>query len=132
MKFKRDKIAPTKYGKGTTVYLDGDELAHAIHSYLYARDVVIDGASTVTISTTDGAYGRCHGARVYVDPSGRVIHEGNAVKGPDEAEPRNNAHNAQRYREALEAIAKYASNLEAATDYAKEILEGKNPEPWWV
>lgn len=68
------------YGKGTHVVLDGNELAHAIASYLYAIGVYIDGSRTITIETQDGETGLCGGARVYVDLSGRVLHEGEEVK----------------------------------------------------
>lgn len=80
MKIYRDDKPPTKYGKGTHIELDGNELAHAIRAYLYTLDVDIDGASTVHISTRDGDSDLCGGARVYVDPSGRVIHAGNEIR----------------------------------------------------
>lgn len=80
MNLFKDFKAPTEYGKGTHIELDGNELAHAIRSYLYAQGVVIDGCSTVRIVTQDGDMELCNGASVYVDPSGRVLHEGEVVK----------------------------------------------------
>ena len=79
MKIYRDPKPPTKYGKGTHIELDGNELAHAIDSYLYARNVVINGPRTITVSTNEGDSGLCGGAHVYVDPSGRALVEGDEV-----------------------------------------------------
>jgi hypothetical protein len=81
VKIYRDHKPPTKYdGKGTHIELDGNELAHAINSYLYAINVVIVGARTVTVSTNEGDSGLCGGAHVYVDPSGYAIVEGDEVQ----------------------------------------------------
>jgi hypothetical protein len=91
MKIYRDEKAPKYSGKGTHIELTGDEVAHAIRVYIYACNVVIDGPSTVRISVSgtllpsgeraqDGDSGLCGGADVYVDPSGRVIRDGDEVK----------------------------------------------------
>ena len=66
---------------GRTIELDGDELAHAIDIYLFAQNVVIDGPRTIRIATA-GAPRTIVGkvsAFVYVDPSGRAIHDGQLV-----------------------------------------------------
>lgn len=80
MKIYRDARPPTEYGKGTNIILDGNELAHAVASYLYSLGVVVTGSRTITVHTSDGDSGLCGGARVYVDPSGRVLHDGDEIK----------------------------------------------------
>jgi len=84
VKIYRDRKAPTEYGKGTHIELDGNELAHAINSYLYAMDVYIDGPRTVKIFTSrydgDGDLGLCGGVKIYVDPSGHVLHDGDEIE----------------------------------------------------
>lgn len=66
----------TKYGKGVDINLDGNELATAIHLWLYSQGVYISGPSTVSIGGE-----RCREANVYVDPSGFVIHDGIKIDG---------------------------------------------------
>jgi hypothetical protein len=78
MKIYRD--TKNKYRNGTYIELDANELAHAIRSYLYALDVLIDGASTVSIATRGGDEDLCGRARVYVDLDGRVIRGGDEIE----------------------------------------------------
>ena len=53
------------------IELTGDEVAMAIDVYLHAQGVIIRGPRTIQVN---GAL--CESGRVYVDPSGFVIHEG--------------------------------------------------------
>jgi len=70
----------TAYGPGIEIRLSGDEVALAIDAYLVAHDVVVRGPRTITVN---GAL--CGIGRVYVDPSGFVISEGEKLdgRGPD-------------------------------------------------
>ena len=75
-----------KYGKGTTVYgpgvdifLTGDDVATAISAYLVAHDIHISGPRTIRVNGE-----LCKGGRVYVDPSGFVIHDGEKIDGREE------------------------------------------------
>lgn len=56
MKVYRDRNYAILQGKGTTIELDGNELARAVRAYLYAHGVFI------------------------VDPSGRVLNNGEVVR----------------------------------------------------
>ena len=60
---------------------DGNELAHTIDVYLLAQDVVIDGPRTISIVTAGGPLTIAEkvSVSVYVDPDGRVIHDGQLV-----------------------------------------------------
>jgi hypothetical protein len=66
----------TQYGPGVSIELTGDEVATAIYAYLVARGVHVDGARTVTVNGE-----LCESGRVYVDPSGFVIHRGEKISG---------------------------------------------------
>lgn len=54
---------------GNNIILDGDEVATAIDAYLTAHSICVDGPRTIIIA------GRTPtpAARVYVDPSGRIV-----------------------------------------------------------
>lgn len=79
-------IVEVKYGKGTTEYgpgvdiiLTGDEVAIAINAYLVSHQVYVNGPGTVRVNgelIKDG--------RVYVDPSGFVISDGEKFSGRGE------------------------------------------------
>ena len=56
---------------GRTIELDGNELAHAIDVYLLAQDVVTAGGPP-TMAGKISVF-------MYVDPDGRVIHDGQLV-----------------------------------------------------
>jgi len=66
----------TEYGTGVQIDLTGTEVARAIYAYLMAHDVVIDGAATITVNGELCEYGG-----MYVDPSGRVIADGDGWSG---------------------------------------------------
>ena len=66
----------TKYGPGISIELGGDEVATAIDSYLVAHNIYVDGARTITVNGE-----LCEIGRVYVDPSGFVIHDGVKLSG---------------------------------------------------
>lgn len=66
----------TEYGPGVSIELTGDEVATAVFAWLTAHNVYISGARTVTVN---GAF--CEAGRVYVDPSGFVIANGDRFSG---------------------------------------------------
>lgn len=70
----------SKYGPGVSIELTGDEVATAIDAWLVAHSVHVDGGRTVTVN---GAL--CASGRIYVDPSGFVIANGEKLsgRGPD-------------------------------------------------
>lgn len=66
----------SEFGPGVHIDLNGNELATAIDEYLTRKGVVINGART-----TMANYEMCKNARVYVDPSAKVIHDGKVYDG---------------------------------------------------
>jgi hypothetical protein len=66
----------TQYGLGVDIKLTGDEVATAIHAWLVAKGVHVQGPSTVTVNDE-----RCEAGNVYVDPSGFVIAKGEKYSG---------------------------------------------------
>lgn len=66
---------------GRTIELDGNELALAVDVYLLAQNVAIDGPRTINIATAGGprTIAEKVSVSVYVDPDGRVIHDGQLV-----------------------------------------------------
>lgn len=66
----------TEYGPGVSISLSDDELATAIDAYLVAHGVYVAGPRTIRVSGE-----LCQGARVYVDPSGFVIHNDVRLSG---------------------------------------------------
>lgn len=66
----------TDYGPGVDIHLDGDEVAIAIDAYLVAHGVHVSGPRTITVNGWLIKEGR-----VYVDPSGFVVSEGNKISG---------------------------------------------------
>ncbi len=67
---------PTEYGPGVEIKLSGDEVASAIHAYLVAHNIYVQGPRTVTVNGE-----LCEAGRVYVDPSGSVISDGKKYSG---------------------------------------------------
>lgn len=60
--------------KGNDIHLDGNDVARAIDLYIASRDVVVVGPRTVLISTGgEAVIARDVAARVYVDPSGKIV-----------------------------------------------------------
>jgi len=74
MKIKHGK-GTTEYGPGVDIKLTGEELAIAVELYLFAHDVHIRGARTITVNGE-----LCKKARIYVDPSGYAMHKGKQIK----------------------------------------------------
>jgi hypothetical protein len=72
----------TEYGPGVEVKLTGTEIVKAIQAYLVAHGVHLNGPCTFTINGELIKKGK-----VYVDPSGFVIHDGKMLdgRGPDVA-----------------------------------------------
>jgi hypothetical protein len=64
----------TDFGPGVLIEMDGGELALAVHAWLTAHGVHIEGPRTVTVN---GEF--CHCASVYVDPSGFVVYDGGKI-----------------------------------------------------
>ena len=60
--------------KGTVIELSGDEIATAIDAYLVAHNVYVSGPRTISINCE-----RIRAGRVYVDPSGYVIKDGDKL-----------------------------------------------------
>jgi hypothetical protein len=68
MKVKRGE-GKTEFGPGVAIELTGSEVAIAIDAYLVSHRIYVSGPRTITVN---GAL--CESGRVYVDPSGFVIH----------------------------------------------------------
>ncbi len=64
------------YGPGVSIRLTGNEVATAIDAYLVAHGIHVSGPRTITVNNELCAYGR-----VYVDPSGFVIVDGEKLDG---------------------------------------------------
>jgi hypothetical protein len=69
-----------KYGPGVSIELTGDEVATAIDAWLVAVGVCVRGARTIRVNGE-----LCDDGRVYVDPSGFVVANGERIsgRGPD-------------------------------------------------
>ena len=66
----------TQYGPGVEINLTGAEVATAIAAYLVARNIHVRGPRTITVNGC-----LCDFGRIYVDPSGFVIHKGKKIDG---------------------------------------------------
>lgn len=66
----------TEYGTGVQIDLNGDEVATAIDAYLVAHGIIVDGARTIRVNG-----GLCEEGQIYVDPSGRVVANGEGWSG---------------------------------------------------
>jgi len=66
----------TEYGPGVVISLTGDEVATAIDSYLVAHGVYVDGPRTIRVNQE-----MIEDGRVYVDPIGSVISDGERISG---------------------------------------------------
>lgn len=66
----------TVYGPGVEITLDGNEVVAAIHTYLTAHDVHIDGARTIRMNGE-----LFEDVSIYVDPSGQVNYKGKGYSG---------------------------------------------------
>lgn len=66
----------TEFGTGIQIDLKGEEVVMAIYAYLMAHNVVVDGAATLRVNGK-----RIESGEVYVDPSGRVIENGEGWNG---------------------------------------------------
>ena len=58
----------TKYGRGVSITLSGQEVARAIYAYLTAHQVDIEGPATITVNGE-----LIKSGSVYVDPAGCVV-----------------------------------------------------------
>lgn len=75
MKVRRGE-GRTQYGPGVSIDLTGNDVAIAISAYLVAHGVHVDGPRTITVNGE-----LCKSGKVYVDPSGFVIHDGQKTLG---------------------------------------------------
>jgi hypothetical protein len=75
----------TEYGPGVLVELTGDEVAIAIDAYLVAHKIHVSGPRTISVNGE-----LCQEGRVYVDPSGFVIHKGKELNGRGPGKQRTN------------------------------------------
>ncbi len=66
----------TEFGTGVAIELTGDEVAIAIDAYLKAHRIHVSGPRTITVNGD-----LCEKGRIYVDPSGFVIHKGKKLDG---------------------------------------------------
>ena len=66
----------TEYGTGVQIDLTGDEVATAIDAYLVAHGIYVDGARTIRVNGE-----LCERGQIYVDPSGRVVANGEGWSG---------------------------------------------------
>ena len=66
----------TEYGPGVDIKLTGEEVAMAIDAYLVAHNIYVGGARKITVNGK-----LCKKGKVYVDPSGQVIHHGVRYSG---------------------------------------------------
>jgi len=73
----------TEYGPGVEIKLTGTEVVRAIRAYLVAHDVHLNGPCTFTVNGE-----LIEKSKVYVDPSGFVMHDGEKLsgRGPGKAE----------------------------------------------
>ena len=75
MKIQKGK-GITEFGTGIDIELTGEELAHAISTYIFSKRIYISGPATIRVN---GAL--CESASVYVDPCGSVIQKGIRISG---------------------------------------------------
>lgn len=76
MKIRKGK-SNSKFGKGVTITLKGEEVARAIITYLTAKGVHISGPRTITVNGE-----LCEVGEIYIDPSGFCIDKkGNKWEG---------------------------------------------------
>lgn len=66
----------TEHGPGVQIELTGGEVVTAIYSYLMAHNVYIDGPASIRVNGE-----RIEEGSIYVDPSGRVIENGDGWNG---------------------------------------------------
>ena len=66
----------TEFGPGVNIEMTGDEVATAINAWLAAHGVCVSGPRAVTVN---GAL--CEAGKVYVDPSGFVVANGERFSG---------------------------------------------------
>ncbi|QKZ15168.1 hypothetical protein [Spirosoma sp. KUDC1026] len=66
----------TEQGPGVQIDLTGDEVATAIHAYLVAYGIHIQGPSTIRVNGQ-----KCINGDIYIDPSGSVVADGDRWDG---------------------------------------------------
>lgn len=75
----------TEYGPGVQIDLTGTEVATAIHTYLTAHNIHIDGPATISVNGE-----LCKEGSIYVDPSGDVVAHGIRYSGRGDNSPGEN------------------------------------------
>lgn len=72
----------TKFGPGVSIELTGDEVAIAIDAWLVAHGVHVSGPRTIRVNGD-----LCKAGKVYVDPCGFVIANGEhfSGRGPEDS-----------------------------------------------
>lgn len=73
----------TEFGPGVEVTLTGSEVATAIDAFLVAHGIHVSGPRTITVNGE-----LCSTGRIYVDPSGFVISDGEKYDGRGLAQKR--------------------------------------------
>ena len=66
----------TEFGPGVEINLTGDEVARAIDAYIVAHGIHISGPRTISVNDQ-----LCEIGKIYVDPSGFVISDGEKISG---------------------------------------------------
>jgi hypothetical protein len=66
----------TKYGPGIDITLTPEDVVRAIQAYLVAKGIHVNGPATYRVNNT-----LIESARIYIDPSGFVIHKGRKISG---------------------------------------------------
>jgi len=66
----------TECGPGVSIEMTGDEVATAIDAWLVSHGVCVSGPRTIRVNGD-----LCEEGRVYVDPSGFVVADGQMLSG---------------------------------------------------
>lgn len=75
MKIDKGK-GTSEFGTGINIEMSGEELAHAVSTYVHSRGIHIDGSRTITVNGE-----LCESASIYVDPCGSLIIDGRKISG---------------------------------------------------
>ncbi len=80
MKIHCHEISSRRPYGGTTIELDGNEVALAITTYIASLGIVMSGPRTVRINEEAEEFGHTPGSSIFVDPSGRVLADGDVLQ----------------------------------------------------